>query len=312
MNESSMESIKTMLLKNREKSRKRQIDFLRTYYNKDIVDNAVKYTNFEIERMSSYPNSSIMLDMAKTKALEAGQKDVADFIEMQMEFGEQDPFNIITSAYARGMSDGLSNPNISQTSEPVSSYVLTKDFSFIFDFADNVFKPYIERAARKFCNAYNSLLNKIEISSSDSDGNGYIMLDTYKKDIEFMENPDNVRELMKAAFVGEYITSSIDRCWLVKTTNFNAMEHINMAQEFANNYFNFKTNTYRNYWHNTEQVDWKFGTWDEVSKFGLEKYKSLQSQKDLERANGDFTKYLLNNEVLIVRMVNGKLVAEIH
>ena len=262
--------------------------------------------------MSSYPNSSIMMDMAKTKALEAGQKDVADFIEMQMEFGEQDPFNIITSAYARGMSDGLSNPNISQTSEPVSGYVLTKDFSFIFDFADNVFKPYIERAARKFCNAYNSLLNKIEISSSDSDGNGYIMLDTYKKDIEFMENPDNVRELMKAAFVGEYITSSIDRCWLVKTTNFNAMEHINMAQEFANNYFNFKTNTYRNYWHNTEQVDWKFGTWDEVSKFGLEKYKNQQSQKDLERANGDFTKYWLNNEVRIVRMVNGKLVAEIH
>ena len=89
------------------------------------------------------------------------------------------------------------------------------------------------------------------------------------------------------------------------------MEHINMAQEFANNYFNFKTNTYHN-GSNTEQVDWKFGTWDEVSKFGLEKYKSQQSQKDLERANGDFTKYWLNGEVLIVRMVNGKLVAEIH
>ena len=311
MNESAMESIKSMLLKNREKSRKRQIDFLRTYYNNDIVDNAVKYTNFEIERMSSYPNNSIMLDVAKTKALEAGQKDVADLIEMQMEFGEQDSFNIITSAYVRGMSDGLSNPNISQNSEPVSSYVLTKDFSFIFDFADNVFKPYIERAARKFCNAYNNLLNKIEISSSDSDGNGDIMLDTYKKDIEFMENPDNVRELMKAAFIGEYITGSIDRCWLIKTTNFNAMEHINMAQEFANNHFNFKTNTYRHS-SNTERVDWKFGTWDEVSKFGLEKYKGQQSGKDLERANGDFTKYWLNNEVLIVRMVNGKLVAEIH
>ena len=311
MNESAMESIKSMLLKNREKSRKRQIDFLRTYYNNDIVDNAVEYTNFEIERMSSYPNNSIMLDVAKTKALEAGQKDVADFIEMQMEFGEQDPFNIITSAYVRGMSDGLSNPNISQTSEPVTSYVLTKDFAFIFDFGDNVFKPYIERAARKFCNAYNNLLNKIDISSSDNDGQGYIMLDTYKKDIEFMENPDNVRELMKAAFVGEYITGSIDRCWLIKTTNFNAMEHINMAQEFANNHFNFKTNTYRHS-SNTERVDWKFGTWDEVSKFGLEKYKGQQSGKDLERANGDFTKYWLNNEVLIVRMVNGKLVAEIH
>ena len=32
----------------------------------------------------------------------------------------------------------------------------------------------------------------------------------------------------------------------------------------------------------------------------------------LENANGDFTKYWLNGEVLIVRMVDGKLVAETH
>ena len=131
-------------------------------------------------------------------------------------------------------------------------------------------------------------------------------LDSYKKDAEFMENPNNVRELMKAAFMGEYITGAIDRCWIGRVTEFNAMDRINTAQDIANNYFNFETN------EDDDRVDWKFGTWDEVSKFGLEKYKAQQGKEELKHANGDFTKYWLNGEVLIVRMVNGKLTAEVH
>ena len=51
----------------------------------------------------------------------------------------------------------------------------------------------------------------------------YDIANLYKKDIEFMENPDNVREIIKAAFIGEFMTGSVDRCWLgEKTENFNA------------------------------------------------------------------------------------------
>ena len=96
-----------------------------------------------------------------------------------------------------------------------------------------------------------------------------------------------------------------------KTENFNAAERLITVQDLANNYFNFKSNTDR-YSDNTERVDWKFGTWDEVSKFGLEEFKGQQSDTDIKRANGDFTKYWLNGEVLIVRMVDGRLVAEVH
>ena len=89
------------------------------------------------------------------------------------------------------------------------------------------------------------------------------------------------------------------------------MSLLNKAQDLANNYFNFETNTQKTQ-SDSVRVNWKFGTWDEVSKFGLERFKNWQGEEELENANGDFTKYWLNGEVLIVRMVDGKLVAETH
>lgn len=313
MSETAMESAKNMAKDHKEASRKRQIDFLRTHYNKAIVDAAIAYADSEISQrhLYSYPHDSVMLEMAKAKAIEAGQQEVADFIEMQMEFDTQDIFNVLTFAYVHGMSFGISNPNIGKTPEPVTDYVLSKDFAFIFDYGDNDFGIPIEQAAKEYCKEYNNLLRQIELYSSISDGDGDMMVESYKKDLEFMEDPNTVRQLMKAAFIGAYMTNAIDRCWICSNKPFNAMERLNKAQNLANNYFNFETNAKYGV-DNTDRVNWKFGTWDEVSKFGLEKYKGQQGEDDLKKANGDFTKYWLNGEVLIVRMVDGKLVAETH
>ena len=300
----TMEEIKNTIKDYKEVIRKKQIDYLSTYCNKVIVDAAIEYADSMIERQIISLHDSTMLNMAKTKALEAGQEEVADFIEMQNQIDYQEAFNALTFAYVMGVSFGLDNHNISKTPKPVTDYALSKDFAFMFDFGDNDYRTYIERAAQEYCKEYNGLLNRIEMD--------YVIADSYKKDIEFMENPDNVREIMKAAFIGEFMTGSVDRCWLgEKTDNFNAAERLITVQDLANNYFNFKSNTGR-YSDNTERVDWKFGTWDEVSKFGLEEFKGQQSKKDIERANGDFTKYWLNGEVLIVRMIDGSLVAEVH
>lgn len=308
----AMQEAKNMAKDHKNASRKRQIDFLRTHYNKAIVDAAIEYADFEIANRPSYPHDSVMLEMAKAKAIDAGQQEVADFIEMQMEIDTQDVFNVLTFAYVHGMSFGLSNPNISKTPEPVTDYVLSKDFAFIFDFGDNDFGMPIERAAQEYCKEYNNLLRQIELYSAISDGAGDLMVESYKKDLEFMEDPNTVRELMKAAFIGEYMKGSIDRCWIGGNKSFNAMERVNKTLDLANNYFNFETNATHYDVDNTERVNWKFGTWDEVSKFGLEEYKDQQGEEDTKRANGDFTKYWLNGEVLIVRMVDGKLVAETH
>ena len=306
MSETAMESAKNTAKDHKEASRKRQIDFLRTHYNKAIVDAAIVYADSEISQQHSYLYPHWM-EMAKAKAIEAGQQEVADFIEMQMEFDTQNIFNVLTFAYVHGMSFGLSNPNISKTPEPVTDYVLSKDFAFIFDYGDNDFGTPIEQAAKEYCKEYNNLLRQIELHSSISDGDDDLMAESYKKDLEFMEDPNTVRQLMKAAFIGAYMTNAIDRCWVCSNKPFNAMERLNKAQNLANNYFNFETNA-----SYTDRVNWKFGTWDEVSKFGLEEYKGQQGEDDLKKANGDFTKYWLNGEVLIVRMVDGKLVAETH
>lgn len=300
----TMDDIKKTIKDYKEVIRKKQIEYLRTYYNRDIVDAAIEYADSMIDRQIVSLHDSTMLNMAKTKALEAGQEEVADFIEMQNQIDCQEAFNALTFAYIQGVSFGLDNHNIRKTPTPVTDYALSKDFAFIFDFGDNDYRTYIERAAQEYCKEYNSLLNRIEMD--------YVIADSYKKDIEFMENPDNVREIMKAAFIGEFMTGSVDRCWLgEKTENFNAAERLITVQDLANNYFNFKSNTDR-YSDNTERVDWKFGTWDEVSKFGLEEFKGMQGDTDIKRANGDFTKYWLNGEVLIVRMIDGRLVAEVH
>ena len=300
----TMDDIKKTTKDYKEVIRKKQIEYLRTYCNRYIVDAAIEYADSMIDRQIVSLHDSTMLNMAKTKALEAGQEEVAEFIEMQNQIDYQEAFNALTFAYTQGVSFGLDNHNIRKTPTPVTDYALSKDFAFIFDFGDNDYRTYIERAAQEYCKEYNGLLNRIEMD--------YVIADSYKKDVEFMENPDNVREIMKAAFIGEYMTGSVDRCWLgEKTENFNAAERLINVQDLANNYFNFKSNTDR-YSDNTERVDWKFGTWDEVSKFGLENFKGQQSKKDIERANGDFTKYWLNGEVLIVRMIDGMLVAEVH
>ena len=312
MSETAMESAKNTAKDHNEASRKRQIDFLRTHYNKAIVDAAIAYADSEISQrhLYSYPHDSVMLEMAKAKAIEAGQQEVADFIEMQMESDTQDMFNVLTFAYVHGMSFGISNPNIGKTPEPVTDYVLSKDFAFIFDYGDNDFGIPIEQAAKEYCKEYNNLLRQIELCISDGDGD--LMVESYKKDLEFMEDPNTVRQLMKVAFIGAYMTGSIDRCWVCSNKPFNAMERLNKAQYLANNYFNFETNAIHYDVYNTDRVNWKFGTWDEVSKFGLEEYKGQQGEYYLKKANGDFTKYWLNGEVLIVRMVDGKLVAETH
>ena len=49
--------------------RTRQIEFLRTYYNRSIVDSAIEYADCEIERRQSCFRDPIILDLAKKKAI---------------------------------------------------------------------------------------------------------------------------------------------------------------------------------------------------------------------------------------------------
>ena len=289
----------------KQNSRTRQIDFLRTHYNSAIVDAAIKYADNEIARHSSYPNDSIILKLVRDMALESGQTEIADLIEDQVESNMNNAFERLTFAYINGIMFGLNNPDTSKIPEPVTDYVLNKDFAFLFDYTDNDFSALMEGAAQIFCDEYNCLLRQIELYANlDGSGpNG--MAESYKEDLEYMEDPANVRQFMKALFIGEYMSNSTDRPRLDNKALFSATERLKKVEDLVNNYFPFDEKD-----NESGRLFWKFGTWKEVSDYGLESYKCQQSTEELEYANGDFTKYWLNGEVLIVRMVDGKLIVQ--
>lgn len=120
-----------------------------------------------------------------------------------------------------------------------------------------------------------------------------------------MEDPANVRQFMKALFIGEYMSNSTDRPRLDSKGLFSAEERLKKVEDLVNNYLPFDEKD-----DGDSRSFGKFGTWKEVSDYGLERYKRQQSTEELEYANGDFTKYWLNGEVLIVRMVDGKLIVQ--
>ena len=158
-----MDDLKNLTNKRNESARKRHIAFLQEYYNKSIVDAAIDYADTQIKQRHLFPHDSVMMDLAKEKAIELGQKVIIDFIDLQKEIDNQELFEALTLAYVHGAAFSLENPNISKTPEPVTDYVLSKDFAFIFDFGDNDFGTYIERAAQQYCKEYNNVLRRIEM-----------------------------------------------------------------------------------------------------------------------------------------------------
>ena len=271
--------------------RQNQIDFLKSYYNDNIVNAAVKYADNEIANGTTLRLDDTWLDMIKKEAEKLGSEDIGAYVDCISKDKSNSLFDILTFAYVNGLVVGVNNPSMKVTPDPVSEYTKNKDFAFFFDFGDNDFGGYVERAAQDFCKEYNQLLRNIDLYQRD--GFSDMMAESYKKDLKFMENPENVINLMKSAFIGEYMTGMVDRCWMGSREDYT--NRLKDAERFID-YLGFN-----------KQESWKFGTWKEVNDEGLVKYRNMQSDEEYERANGDFTKYWLNGETLVVKMVNGEL-----
>lgn len=271
--------------------RPNQIDFLKSYYNDNIVNAAVKYADDEMARGTILQMDNIWLDKIKKEAEKLGSEDIGFYVDYISKDKSNSLFDILTSSYVRGLVVGVNNPSMKITPDPVSEYTKNKDFAFFFDFGDNDFGGYVERAAQEFCKEYNQLLRNIDLYQRD--GLSDRMAESYKKDLDFMEKPENIINLMKSAFIGEYMTGMVDRCWLGSREDY--ADRLKDAERYID-YLGFD-----------KPDSWKFGTWKEVNDEGLVKYRNMQSDEEYERANGDFTKYWLNGETLVVKMVNGEL-----
>lgn len=271
--------------------RQNQIDFLKSYYNDNIVNAAVKYADDEMARGTNLLLDDIWVDKIKKEAEKLGAENIGAYVDCISKDKTNSLFSILTFAYVKGLVVGIDNPSMKVVPDPMTEYTKNKDFAFFFDFLDNDFGGYVERAAREFCKEYNKLLRNIDLYQRD--GFSDRMAESYKKDLEFMENPENVINLMRGLFIGEYMTSMVDRCWMGSRENYT--DRLNDAERYID-YLGFN-----------KQESWKFGTWKEVNDEGLVRYRNMQSDEEYERANGDFTKYWLNGETLVVKMVDGEL-----
>ena len=272
--------------------RQNQIDFLKSYYNDNIVNAAVKYADEEMARGTTLMFDDIWLDKIKKEAEKLGSEDIGVYLDCISKDKTNSLFSILTFAYVKGLVVGVNNPTMKITPDPVSEYTKNKDFAFFFDFGDNDFGGYVESAAREFCKEYNQLLRNIDLYSNHDDCD-MRMAKSYMKDLDFMEKPENIINLMKSAFIGEYMTGMVDRCWMGSREDYT--DRLKDAQRFID-YLGFN-----------KQESWKFGTWKEVNDEGLVRYRKMQTDEEYERANGDFTKYWLNGETLVVKMVDGEL-----
>ena len=272
--------------------RQNQIDFLKSYYNDNIVNAAVKYADDEIANGTAIRLDNIMLNMIKKEAEKLKSEDIKLYVDYISKDKSNSLFSILTSAYIKGLVEGINNPSIKVTPDPMSDYTRNKDFAFFFNFYDNDFEYYIERAAQEVCKEYNQLLRNIDLYSKGDDGS-IRMADSYKKNLEFMENPANIINLMKGLFIGEYMTGMVDRCWM------------GSREDYANRLKDAEK--YIDYLGFDKIESWMFGTWKEVNDVGLVRYRNMQSDEEYERANGDFSNYWLNGETLIVKMVDGEL-----
>ena len=271
--------------------RQNQIDFLKSCYNDNIVNAAVKYADDEIANGTTLRLDNTWLDMIKKEAEKLGSEDIVDYVDCISKDKTNSLFSILTFAYVRGLVVGVNDPSMKITPDPITEYTKNKDFAFFFNFGDNDFGGYIENAAKEFCKEYNQLLRNIDLYQRD--GLSDMMAKSYMKDLEFMENPENIINLMKGAFIGVYMTGMVDRCWMGSREDYT--DRLKNAERYID-YLRFD-----------DQKSWKFGTWKEVNDEGLVRYRNMQSDEEYERANGDFTKYWLNGETLVVKMVDGEL-----
>lgn len=271
--------------------RQNQIDFLKSHYNIRLVEEAVEYADRKIDQGTYTMFDRKWLELIKKEAEKLGSEDIVDYVDYLSKDNTSSIFSMLTFAYIYGMVNGVNNSNINTSPNPSSEYVLNKDFSFYFNFGDNDFSGYIEQAAKKFCNEYNDLLRNIDLYTIDCDCDR--MVKSFKKDLEFMENPENIINLMKSLFIGEYMSGIVDRCWMGTKEDYT-----NRLQ---------KATRYIDYLGFDKPESWKFGTWKEINDIGLVRYRNMQLDEEYEKANGDFTKYWLNGETLVVKMVDGKL-----
>ena len=142
-----------------------------------------------------------------TKFINSPTKDVEEKIENII----VDINSIIKQNYAFAFINGArkaiegdyGRSYLSPTVKDDCEYVKNKDFAFIYRFGDNDFGGYFTSVVEEYAKRYRGLLCQINLYNNIGGSN--LMTDSYIKEINAFENPDNVVNIFKTLFKGFYL-----------------------------------------------------------------------------------------------------------
>lgn len=270
-----------------EKSRQRELEFLKTYNNSQLVERADAFVMNYLDNMP-VGGLDIVIDTF-IGMLNDEQREMFDTLNYTKDMVK---YSSLMKAYLAGVKYGSENSNKDFGPEH-SEYRKNHDFAFTFDYSDNDFGVTFYEAAQRYCDEYNRILDMIDVEFKTNGQPSH-----YIKYLEWMEEPEHIKELLKGLFMGEYISDIVDRAYVFvpdKSTNFCERRYAR-ANKLMNELFD-------------SDDDWIIGKWKDVDKATMDKHIGYQNIETKATASS-ITDLWLNGEILIVRMIDGKLTCD--
>jgi hypothetical protein len=174
-----------------------------------------------------------------------------------------------------------------------SEYRKNKDFAFMYYFGDNDFGLDFEHAARLYCEKYNDTLHQIDCY----DDNAH-MADFYKKNLEQLENPDNIITILKSGILSKEFEHSfyhnIHTFDEIVADIKHTYDYLDINLDKTRNLYNYEND---NYEFSGTISNFKCGTFDEVKEHALR----------MEQGNYTWDNLWQNGECLYVFIENGEM-----
>lgn len=251
---------------------KNTADYLKEYYNHQLVDEAVNYAS------SRSIDTLIDISLIGIETSDEGKKEIAKNCKHIIDM-------MTTEAFVDGAQHAVMTGLQDYRGEiKISEYVKSKDLCVMLDFHDNDFGGYLEEAAQIYADMYNQLLSRIQTYEETDCKN---MLDNYIEDLVKLESPENIQKTIASGFISSYIRIGL-LDWYKEIKNPDEM----MKDAYDHlEYLGINDTAFR------------IGTYSEIENYVMEHYKSQQST---DRGEGQSLKTCwLNGEVLFMSIVDG-------
>lgn len=255
-------------------------------YNKKLVDKAFEY----LKDSRSFNN-------AKVGAMLALEDKACQNMTYEERGARFNRLNLSTFmfAYLHGALEniGLTREDIEPDKEKkYSDFRKNRDFCIYYDFGDNDFGEYVEKAANIYADKYNYYLRELDYRLKD-DEDGKINIEnlyTYQ-DLVKLEEFENIYKILGKGVVGSAILSDAEYHFIGNNSQPSVKDSV------ENNY------KYFDYLGINNRDKYIIGTYEEVEKQVIERHK--HNNRNIE--NLSLKNIWINGEALVIAVEDGEM-----